>query len=128
MVMSTYIISREPARFGGQQKAFVDASNAVVKNATNLFRNASLSNQDLVQLFFNTLDSFGAARNHIAVSHGTPKAEIFGIRRDQLEDFHAFGMTALSHPYTEYNERLLPVIQKQLKTMKYDLYDFQQTK
>ena len=128
MSMSTYIIERDPTRFGGQQQAFVEASNAIVKNATDLFRNASLSNQDLIQLFFSTLGFFGASRNSIAVSHETDSAEDFGVRRDRKEDFIPSAETCLGGPYSEYNERLLSVIQKQLKTMEYDKADFKQTK
>jgi hypothetical protein len=126
--MSTYIIERAPNQFGGQQQAFVEASNAIVKNATDLFSTAKVSNQDLIQLFFSTLGFFGETRSRIAVSHGTEGAEEFGIRRDLKEDFTAFVMTPLGDPYDEYNDRLLPVIQKQLKTMEYDLNDFHQTK
>ena len=127
--MSTYIIERAPNRFGGQQQAFVEASNAIVKNATDLFRKASASNQNLIQLFFSTLGFFGTARNSIAVSHGTPGKRDFGVRRDLKEDFSfGFATTTLRGPYSEYNERLLSVIQKQLKTMEYDKDEFKQTK
>lgn len=136
--MSTYIFERAPHRFGGQQQAFVDASNAIVQNAANLFRNAISSNQDLIQLFFNTLASFGADRKSIAVDHGTPGAKDFGVRRDSDAEewrggwlynyFSPFAMTRLSGPYSEYNARLVSQIQKQLKTMEYDKAEFKQTK
>jgi len=122
------MISRDPTRFGGQQQAFVDASNAIVKNAAGQFRNASAQSQDLIQLFFRTLDSFAASRHNIAVSHKTPDVELFGIRRDRKEFFGPLFATVLGGPYSEYNDRLLPVIQKQLRRMEHDVFDFQQTK
>ncbi len=128
-IMSTYIFERAPNYFDGKQQVFVDASNAIVKNATDLFRSVKGSNQDLTQLFFSTLASFGAARHSVAVSQGTSYAEDFGVRRDRQKGIATlFPLTPLVHPYNEYNKRLLPVIQKQLKSMEYDKVAFKQTK
>jgi hypothetical protein len=62
------------------------------------------------------------------VSHGTLSPEEFGWRRDGTEEFRLNRSNLLDGTYSEYNKRLLPAIQKQLKKMKYNLTDFQQTK
>lgn len=125
--MSTYIIDRNPYKYGGQQQIYVEQVNGIVTNAADSFSHAVALKLDLTELFQQTLATFGEFRNQIAVNHGTEDAGFFGVRRDQEGSFAGhFAMTPLSHPYDAYNARLLCVIQKHLGTMEHTLERFQQ--
>ena len=126
--MSTYIIEREPNKYGGNQQAYTEKVDKIVADTADAFHQAVETKQDLIQLFHQTLASFEKTRHQIAVEQGTENSERFGSRRDKKENFPGpFGLTTFCRPYHEYNKSVLPVIQKQLKTMKYTHKGFQQT-
>lgn len=126
--MSSYIIERDPNKYGGQQLSYVEQGNTIVAKTAETFHEAVESKRDLKELFHETLASLRDARHRIAVENKTEKADLFGARRDLDPPFSGpFVITSLSDPYDEYNKSLLPVLQEHLSFMKHDLRSFDQT-
>lgn len=124
--MSNYVVNFESNKYGGQQEEFLKQSNEIINLAVKKIQAATLEKKDLVQLFHETLAFFGEARHRIAIAHKTPKAELFGIRRDEKFQSIAY-TTPLCGAYYEYNPRVLNVMQTHLKKMNHSLREFHQT-
>jgi len=124
--MSTYLVGRDPNKYGGHQQSYLQQVDSIVEETAAAFHTAVEGKKDLEELFHETLATLGANRHDMAVAHKTKNADLFGIRRDQEPFASPAVITPLHHPYDEYNERLLPILQKHLRTMKHTLYEFEQ--
>jgi hypothetical protein len=124
--MSTYIIDREPAKYGGQQQQYLEQTKNIVRETAEKFRKAVQEKEDLQQIFHQTLTTLGEIRNNIASEHKTKNGHVYGVRRDRDGFPGICGMTPLSFPYDEYNRKLLPVLQKYLRGMDHTCREFQQ--
>jgi hypothetical protein len=128
IMSSTYIVDRSPNKYGGQQQDYLEQVNHIARETAEAFNTAVESKADLEELFHKTLASLGDARHRIAQEHGTEKADLFGVRRDQ-EPFPGISIiTPLGHPYEEYNQRLMSMLYRHLKIMEHDLEKFYETK
>ena len=124
--MSSYVVNREPEKYGGQQKDYLEQVKLIVEETANKFSKVVQAGGNITELFHQTIASMSAARNSLAVKHKTKEAENFGFRRDKEPILGICGMTSLSSPYQEYNTRLLPVLQKHLSTFTRTLRQFEQ--
>lgn len=118
---STYIVSRDPNRFGGKQDYFVQEGRRIVSTLIERFRGAKDRRDDLIELFKTTLRFLCEERNRIARQQNTPKAQDFGVLRSEPGTFNGPSTeTALMGAYKDYNPRALarlaPVLQKLLPT------------
>lgn len=117
--ISTYIVDREPGKFGGQQDDYAQRVETIVLAAAEDFRVAIDANQNLQELFHKTLNNFALARSQIAIDHGTKDAEQFGERRDQVDSdrFSFLTTTTLGGVYREAHDLLKPYFKKHLNAM-----------
>jgi hypothetical protein len=112
--MSTYIISRSPNRFGGQQESFAHKSSVLVSTTAALIKRAVDNYDDLEELFHKTLASLSKARNKIAIEHKTNDQESYGTRRDGAAFNDVANCSYLSGFTSQYNDRLIKTIQAHL--------------
>lgn len=125
--LSSFIVNNEKDKYGDKQTDYIARANATISHAVKSFQEAATAGKDLIKLFHETLAFFGEERHHIARDHKTEKAEYFGIRRDKEEFKGPCGMTPLCGCYREYDDRILPTIQANLKQMEHTFQEFQQT-
>lgn len=114
---STYIIDRNPGKFGGQQADFVARSRAAIAMGLRKISETVKDEKNLTDLFFTLLNDFEALRGEIAHAHGTKDADKFGRKRaeDGVSD-HYF--TYLDQEYGDYGRKLLLLLQGHLRGMK----------
>ena len=111
-----------------QQANFIQQTDHIVREATNRLHNAVESKRNLIDVFYEELALLGDQRNQIAVERESKNADLFGIRRDLTTSFAGpCAITSLCRPYDTYNQRLLPVLQQHLSTMRHTPRVFQQT-
>jgi hypothetical protein len=113
---SSYIIDRQPLKFGGQQQDYQKRIQALVTWGARQIKEATKEEQPLVQLFFRLFDHFSEQRQKIAIAHRNANAEEFGTRRD-LKGANEFYHTILSHEYSEYNVKILAFLAPYLRQM-----------
>lgn len=112
--MSTYIVSRCPDRFGGQQDSYERKSAVLVSTTAALIKRAKDNVDDLEALFHKILGSLSQARHKIACEHNTKVQESYGTRRDGDAFNDASSCSYLAGIYAEYNSRVIKTIQAHL--------------
>ena len=114
----TFIIQREPDKYGGQQDDYVKQVESIVETCAQRFRTAVDNNEDLITLFHETLSFMANHRHRIAVEHGTKKHKHFGKPRN-AEDVHkTFLSTPAIGQYQDYGVRINAHICTLLKQMR----------
>ena len=114
----TFIFSRDPQRFGGQQADYLRRANLAIDAAAVKIAAAKgekLEFKALTTLFFEIIDDFSRARAEIAQAHSPAEAEFFGKRRDQVPE--RIAVTPFSNEYEEYGEKIMAYLYEILKTM-----------
>lgn len=127
---SSYIVDRDPHKFGDNQEEYIRRSREVIAGAVERIRNTVANGGDLTQLFFEILEEFCKKRGEIArdaernrkipVLFLTPqdpdKLEQFGRRRD-LQGNYEFQTTVLDQSYEAYGKKLLDMFRAKLFEM-----------
>ncbi len=128
--VSTYVVARDPNKYGGRQADYVCQVQTVIQGAAARFQQATAGQLDLEALFHATLASFGEERQRIAVAHGTKNADHFGTRRDRPDVVSrgVFGFTPLITPYDSYEDPLIDLIGQHLNRMRSPNGEFRETK
>lgn len=125
--MSSYLITRNPFRFGDKQQDYNARVDFTVKETADTFKRALESKSDLQKLFHETLASLGEIRHRIALDHQTKDGDLFGVRRDQDPFPGTVGVTPLGGEYKEYNPYLWRIVKSHLAKMGFSADGFQQT-
>jgi Avirulence protein len=123
---SRYFIKKNTNRFGSRQDEYLEHVDEVVKTTSENFCNAVDVGDDLTQIFHTTLDYLGERRHAIAVQHAHEKADLFGKKRVDASDVFMM-YTTLNEVYHEYNNILLPKIQKYLRNIPRTFREFKET-
>jgi hypothetical protein len=113
--------------YGGQQECYLKNVAEIVSTTSAKISHAVAFNSDLSALFREILGELGAERNRIAREHGTKDAEHFGVYRHGETYIGSNFTTHLTGCYSEYNQKLLILMQKHLSGMAHTLREFQQT-
>ena len=80
----SYIISKDPLRFGGEQSDYVKESHKIIQYITKKIVIARDRGDDIKKLFFEIIDYLSDSRRELAKKHNTHKCEDFGKRREEL--------------------------------------------
>lgn len=116
--MSAYVVSRQPNKYGGQQKEYEEqVERKEIPETVAKIRQAVDESRDIEILFHDILSTLASDRQDLATSHETEEANLFGLRRDQEDFAVSFGtmLTPIGGAYHEYNQQWLPRIQEQLR-------------
>lgn len=119
--ISTYIVNKEPNRYGGNQADFISRSKKIIEDGTVQLKAAISDGVCLKKAFFPLHEFLRKQRHGIAVAHKTPNAEHFGVRRNsdasiEMNFGHAF--TYLNGAaYDEHGNKMLTRLQTHLAKM-----------
>ncbi len=115
--MSSYVVDREPGKYGARQADFLNESRRIVEETATCFHKSATG--DLIALFHTTLSQLANERSCIAKAHGSEEAELFGVRRDQ-EQFSGYPLvTSMQGVYAQYGQKVLRCIQRHLSQNSY---------
>lgn len=127
---STFIVDRDPHKFGGDQKEYLRRSQEAIAGAAARIKTAVAEGQDLTQIFFVILEEFCKKRAEIArdaeKNRKTPvlflhrqdpdKVDQYGRRRD-TKGGSDFQTTILDESYDAYGKKLLATFRTKLFEM-----------
>jgi hypothetical protein len=116
---ATYIIDRDPMKYGGKQEDYEKRMGALVALGIKRIKETPKEESKLVALFFELLKVFENERHAIALDHRTTHGAKFGTRRD-LEGVYDFYHTFLDQQYTAYNTKILDMFAKHMQGMALD--------
>ena len=132
MAVSTYIVSREPNRYGNKQAEYVAESKKIIAEGTSQIQKAISDGADLKKAFNPLHELLEKGRNAIAVASGTKDAHAYGLMRNSDEAInkgygHAFTLLA-GDAYIEYGTKKLASIQDILREMLVNPRQFKETR
>lgn len=110
----SYFVDCQPDRFGGKQSDYLAKSVQYIQETAARITAARKNGEDLTQLFFTVIADLSSKRAELAKAHDTPKAELFGLRRDRCRPGLASHLT-LTYPYQHVADKLLELFAKHLK-------------
>lgn len=117
MKNSSYIIDREPLKYGGQQKDYLRRRLEMVFWGAQQIKESLKDEKTLIKLFYRLLDRFMQERQKIAHDHHTLCAEEFGRRRDEIIGPKEFYHTIMDGVYKEYTPKMLTFLADHLRGM-----------
>ncbi len=115
----SYMVNRQPLKYGGQQKDYQQRLSALINWGSNQIKEAPREEVELGKLFYRMLEHFSQERQKIAVGHYTKDADQFGCRRD-VDGTRDFYITILDQEYQEYNSKILAILSEHLRGMSLD--------
>ncbi|MCX6990875.1 MAG: hypothetical protein NTX49_07435 [Chlamydiae bacterium] len=135
---ASYITERNPGKYGGRQEDYISQSHRAIEVATRQIGVGVSEGKDVTALFYEVLRDLSAARQNIAIAHGTNSAESFGRKRElpctpeelaRGENARYIGAFTLldGEEYSEYNSLFLDRLQRALRTLRHDIRGFSQT-
>lgn len=122
--MSSFVIERQPLKYGNQQEDWLKRSAAIVQKASERVKLAVSRGEDLTKLFHEIMKTFGDERQAIAQDHKTKEAHFFGKRRDSADASGLPMLTPLFDPYDKYNKPVITLMQMHLVPLKHPFKTF----
>ncbi len=116
---STYVVSKEPGKYGNKQEDYVERFQRAVEQTIETIQRAVVDHTDLKLVFRGLVGELGKVRYEIAMDHDSEYKELFGLSRDSEDVGCYLETTPLIDCYDEYDQCLLmPLVQGHLKEMK----------
>ncbi len=110
---SSYIIQRNPEKFGGRQADFLEREGSAVTSACTLIRECVDKEKDITACFYKVLRGLARARKQAAISHKSANSDFFGTRRDDEADCKEIChgkslilLTFLNGDYSEFHTKM----------------------
>ncbi len=107
MATTDFFIKNEPNRFGGRQEDYKKYVKNVINSTAFSLKESKKNNENLIELFHQTLALLAEQRHQLAKEHNSFGAEDFGKRRDNPRSFCPYLCTDLIGPYREYGDKIL---------------------
>jgi hypothetical protein len=122
--ISTYIVDKEPKRYGDKQIDYQARSKKIIAGGTKQLKAAISEGSSLKKAFFPLHEFLRKERHGVAVAHKTPNADHFGVMRNSDECIEKnLGQTFTflnGAAYDEHGNKMLARLQTHLANMLVD--------